>query len=88
MTTLVRVCVCSFIILIHWCSTIFAQVVDIPDPNLEKSIREELILSDATPITQQEMLQLTRLDARDNQIANLTGYRQTYRSQSPTVPKR
>ncbi len=50
-----------------------AEVVDIPDPNLEKAIREELQLSDRSPITQQEMLRLTHLSASQSQIADLKG---------------
>ena len=73
MTTLVRCCVCSFIIFIYWCSTVFAQVVDIPDPNLESAIREELSLPDEIPLTQQEMLRLTRLEAGEKQIKDLAG---------------
>ena len=73
MTTLARCCVCSFIILTYWCSTISAQLVDIPDPNLEKALRETLNLPDEIPLTQQEMLRLTRLDAGNKQIKNLTG---------------
>ena len=48
MTTLARCCVYSFIILIHWCSPVSAQVVDIPDLNLEKAIRETLELPNGT----------------------------------------
>ena len=73
MTTLARCCVCSFIILIHWCSTVSAQVVEIPDSNLEKAIREALELPDETPLTQQEMLRLTRLGASKRRITDLTG---------------
>ncbi len=73
MTTLARCCVCSLIILIHWCSPVPAQVVDIPDANLESAIREALELPDQTPITQQEMLRLTRLGASKRQIKDLTG---------------
>ena len=73
MTTLARCYVYSFIILIHWCSTVSAQVIDLPDPNLEKAIREELNLSDEIPLTQQEMLRLTRLEAPEKQIENLIG---------------
>ena len=51
-----------------------AQVVEIPDPNLESAIREELNLPDGNPITQQEMLRLTQLDAGgDRGITDLTG---------------
>ena len=50
-----------------------AQVVNIPDPNLEKVIREALQLPDDRPLTQQEMLRLTKLDAGGNRgIADLT----------------
>ena len=50
-----------------------AQVLDIPDPNLEKAVREELKLPDGTSLTQQEMLRLERLSARDSEITDLTG---------------
>ena len=50
-----------------------AQIVEIPDPNLREVIREALALSDGTPITQQEMLQLTQLDAPEKQIEDLIG---------------
>ena len=73
MTTLARCCVCSFIIITHWCSTISAQLVDIPDPNLESAIRETLNLSDNRSITQQEILRLTNLEAAEKGITDLTG---------------
>ena len=73
MNTLVRYCVCSFIIFIYWYSTVSAQVVDLPDPNLRQAIREALGLSDEIPLTQQEMLRLTRLAAPEKQIEDLTG---------------
>ena len=51
-----------------------AQVVSIPDPNLEKAIREALKLSDETAVTQQEMQNLRVLDINGNRgITNLTG---------------
>ena len=50
-----------------------AQVVEIPDPNLEKAVREALELTDNAPLTQQEMLKLTLLHAGDRGIADLTG---------------
>ena len=73
MMSIVRCCVCSFIVFIYWCSPVPAQVVDILDPNLEKAIREVLELPDQTPITQQEMLRLIELAAPEKQIENLTG---------------
>ena len=54
-------------------TTAFAQVVDIPDPNLRGAITEALELPANTPITQQEILQLMTLDIRGSSIANLTG---------------
>ena len=48
-------------------------VVEIPDPNLDRAIREELGLSSEVPITQQEMLKLFSLRAFAMQIENLTG---------------
>ena len=53
-------------------------VVDIPDPNLESTIRDQLnwehpTLPPDAPITQQEMLQLTVLEAWESGITNLTG---------------
>ena len=50
-----------------------AQVVEIPDPNLERAIREELGLSSEAPITQQEMLLLDKFAAKDAEIEDLTG---------------
>ena len=50
-----------------------AQVVEIPDPNLESAIRETLNIPNGTAITQQELLRLTWLDARERGITNLTG---------------
>ena len=41
-----------------------AQVIQIPDTNLERAIREALNIPDNSPITQQEMLRLTELNAR------------------------
>ena len=50
-----------------------AQVVEIPDPNLERAIRKALELSSEVPITQQEMLQLTGFAAEVASIENITG---------------
>ena len=73
MTTLARCCVCSFIIIIHWCSTVSAQLVDIPDPNLRKAVRETLALADDAPITQANMTSLTKLTPIRSGITNLEG---------------
>ena len=53
-------------------SQVSAQVVEIPDSNLRAAIREELKLPNGTPITQQEMLRLTRLEAGKRGITDLT----------------
>ena len=50
-----------------------AQVVEISDPNLEKTILETLNLPDEIPLTQVEMFRLKRLDAADKGITDLTG---------------
>ena len=50
-----------------------AQIVEIPDPNLERAIREDLGLSSGVPLTQQEMLQLDILADRHAEIEDLTG---------------
>ena len=50
-----------------------AQVVEIPDPNFRRAVRERLELSDEVPITQTEMLRLKRLIAKKAQIEDLTG---------------
>ena len=31
MTTLARCCVCGFVIFIHWCNAVYAQVVNVLD---------------------------------------------------------
>ncbi len=66
-------CLCAFIALCNWGGVAFAQVVEIPDPNLKQAVREALTLNDQIPITQQEMLKLERLEAPDRQIGDLTG---------------
>ena len=50
-----------------------AQVVEIPDPNLETAIRDALELPDDVPITQQEMETLAELSAWNSGITDLTG---------------
>ena len=53
-------------------------VVEIPDPNLKQLVREALSLPEAVPLTQQQMLRLTELDAGgDRGITNLTGLEYT-----------
>ena len=45
--------------------TAFAQVIDIPDPNLQRTVRETLNLPAGDPITQADMRQLTSLNAKN-----------------------
>ena len=55
-------------------SETFNVVAEIPDPHLKRLIREALSLPEVVPLTQQQMLRLTRLDAGgDRGITNLTG---------------
>lgn len=73
MNTFMSCCLCTFITLCSWGSVTFAQIVEIPDSNLKQAVREVLGLPDEIPLTQPEMLRLKKLDARDKQIADLTG---------------
>ena len=50
-----------------------AQVVDIPDPNLQEAIRLSLGLGAGIPITVQNMLNLTTLYSQNAGISNLKG---------------
>ena len=53
--------------------TATAQVVDIPDPNLRAAIEKALGKAPGTTITATEMATLTRLEARNANISDLTG---------------
>ena len=50
-----------------------AQVVNIPDPNLERVIRDELDISGNLPLTQADMLRLTHAGWSNEGISDLTG---------------
>ena len=63
----------SLLLYITLCLPLFAQVVDIPDPNLRVAIRDALNLATGTPITQADIRQLTKLEARGEQIKDLSG---------------
>ena len=54
-------------------SNTFAQVIEMPDPNLRHAVRQALRLPDEIAITQTEMLRLKHLEVRDKQITDLTG---------------
>ena len=79
-------CLCTFIALCNWGGVASAQVVEIPDPNLERAIREELELSSELPITQQDMLKLFSFSAQDAQIENLTGIKYAHNLESLHIP--
>ena len=66
-------CLCTFVALCSWGGVAFAQIVEIPDPNLERAIRERLELPTDVPITQQEMLRLTGLAAEVAEVETLIG---------------
>ena len=55
------------------CSSLFAQVVDIPDSNLESAIREALQLPPRKGITKEDMVRLENLGAARSDIMHLTG---------------
>ena len=62
---------CSFIVFLLTVSIGFAQVVHIPDTNLQRAIQEELGIP--PPFTQKHMTLLTRLHAIDRGIVNIQG---------------
>ena len=59
--------------LILLCAPLFGQVVDIPDPNLNRLIRQELDIHGGRQLTQADMLRLTHIHWSDEGIADLTG---------------
>ena len=66
-----RFLVFSLIFLVSQASAF--DTIDMPDPTLKKVIREILKLPDEIPLTEQEMLRLRWLRARDMGITDLTG---------------
>ena len=66
----ITICLLLYIIL---GSAALAQNVEIPDPNLRNAIREALNLADGASITQADVRLLTRLEARGEQIQDLSG---------------
>ena len=61
------------LVYIALCGVAFAQVVEIPDPNLRRAVKEALNLPAGTPITQAAMRDLTSLNVGDLGIADLSG---------------
>ena len=64
---------CVLIIGIGMFRIAYAQEVSIPDPNLAAVVRSAIELPPETPITQQLLLQLTRLNGKNSEIDDLTG---------------
>ena len=62
---------CNIIVFLLTVSMGFAQVVYIPDVNLQRAIQEELGI--APPFTQKQMMRLTRLNATDKGIMKIQG---------------
>ena len=60
-------------LLLILCIAAHAQVVDIPDPNLQAAIRGELQLLPGSRITKEDMLRLENLGAARHDIMHLTG---------------
>ena len=73
MNTFRSYCLCTFIALCNWGGVASAQIVEIPDKNLERAIRERLDLPSDVAITQQEMLRLTGLAAEAAAVETLVG---------------
>ena len=64
-----------------------AQVVEIPDPNLERAIRERLELPTDVPITQQEMLRLTGFAVEVAEVETLIGLEYATNLKSLYLPR-
>ena len=54
-------------------TSVHAQAVHIPDPNLRQAVSEALNLPAGGPITEADMRQLTSLNTAARQITELTG---------------
>ena len=63
----------SLLLTIVLCGVAFAQVVEIPDPNLRRAVREALNLPNDSQVTVQDIRQLTDLRAQNTGIENLGG---------------
>ena len=60
----VSVITCILIVTLFIAQPVSAQLVEIPDPHLERAVREKLALLDETPFTQTEMLRLEKLTVK------------------------
>ena len=68
-------------------SVAFAQVVEIPDPNLRAAIREALGVPRGAPITQDDMNRLTHLDVLGQGIVDLSGLEHATNLTRLTIPE-
>ena len=63
----------SLLVLVLVGSGIWAEVVEIPDPNLRKAVEQALYVEVGEDITKEVLARLTVLDANGRQIKNLSG---------------
>ena len=75
-----------YLFLILLVAQVSAQVAEIPDPNLRQAVRETLDLPSNAPITQQEMLRLEELTAKEAQIENINGLEHATNLKSLALP--
>ena len=73
MNTFTSCCLYTLLTLSSWSGVASAQIVEIPDKNLERAIRETLELPTDVSITEQEMLRLTGLAAEVAEVETLIG---------------
>ena len=71
--SLSRLLVFTIVATLFIAQSVSAQLVNIPDPNLERAIRETLNIPNNNSITHQEMLRLTSLRIESPDLKYLTG---------------
>lgn len=74
---------CSITVFLLTVSIGFAQVVPIPDANLQRALQEELGIT--PPFTQQNMMRLTQLHAIEKGIADIQGLEFAVHLMSPST---
>ena len=87
-------CLCTFIALLNWSGVASAQIVEIPDTNLQNAVRQALTLPDGSPITQADMLSLVELEIWrespipiEKQITDITGLQHAINLRSLILPR-
>ena len=65
--------ICILALLLGLMTWVYAQPVNMPDPNLRTAVRESLDLPNGAPITRDAMLQLIKLRPGSRGIENLSG---------------